>query len=63
MKFKTQHKNFTMTRGGIKKETYRANRDGKSVWVSGGEKGTILYSKEMSTVREAKAFMERPHIS
>ena len=61
MKFATQHKNFTIVRDGVKKETYRAHRDGNAIWIS-NEKG-IIRSKQCDTVSAAKDWMNRPSLN
>jgi len=62
MKFQTQHKNFIVIKDGIKKESYRAHREGNSVWVTGGEKNTIVANHEYHFVSQAKKWMDMPSL-
>ncbi len=62
MKFRTQHRDFTVIRG-KSTERYRAHRDGTSVWATSGEKNTVSFHREMPTVRKAKNWMLYPSLS
>lgn len=63
VKFPTQHKNFKYAKNGKKPEAYRAHRDSSQVWVTGGDKGAIVFSHVFTTVSAVKAWMNKPSLA
>ncbi len=60
MKFKSQHKEFKREGAPKTEPKHIAHRDGKSIWITSTKGEGILMSREMATVRAAKAWMNIP---